>query len=39
MALQLDNRIPQDISIPIRSLNPQAVLRGLRPNLVDIKAG
>ena len=39
MALQVDNRIPRDLSIPIRSLNPQSVLRSLRPNLVDIKAG
>lgn len=39
MALQVDNRIPRDITIPIRSLNPHTVLRGLRPNLVNIKAG
>lgn len=39
MALQVDDRIPKDVSVPIRSLNPQAVLRGLRSNLVDVKAG
>ncbi|NVO06126.1 MAG: ribbon-helix-helix domain-containing protein [Rhodoferax sp.] len=38
MALQVDNRIPRDIRIPIRSLNPQSVLRGLQPNVVGIKA-
>lgn len=39
LALQVDNRIPRDLGIPIRSLNPQTVLRGARPNLVDVKAG
>ena len=39
LALQLEDRIPSDISIPIASLNAHAVLRGLRPNLVDAKAG
>jgi predicted DNA-binding ribbon-helix-helix protein len=39
MALQVDGRIPRDIAIPISSLNSQSVLRGLRPNLVDAKAG
>ena len=38
LALQVDNRIPRDLSIPIRSLNPHAVLHGARPNLIDIKA-
>jgi predicted DNA-binding ribbon-helix-helix protein len=39
LALQVDNRIPRDISIPIRSLNAHAVLHGLQPNLVEAKAG
>ena len=39
MALQVDNRIPRDLQIPIRSLNAHAVLRGLKPMLVDAKAG
>jgi predicted DNA-binding ribbon-helix-helix protein len=39
LALQVDNRIPRDISIPIRSLNAQAVLHGLKLNLVESKAG
>ena len=38
LALQVDGRIPRDVSIPINSLNAQTVLRGLRPNLVDVKA-
>ncbi len=38
LALQVDDRIPSDVSIPIRSLNAHAVLHGLRPNLVDAKA-
>lgn len=37
MALQVENRIPRDLTIPIGSLNPQLVLRGLKPRLVDIK--
>lgn len=32
-ALQVDQRIPSDLTIPIRSLNAHAVLRGLRPNM------
>jgi predicted DNA-binding ribbon-helix-helix protein len=39
LALQVDDRIPRDITIPISSLNAQSVLRGARPNLFDIKAG
>ena len=39
LALQVDNRIPRDISIPIRSLNAHAVLHGLKPNLAEVKAG
>jgi predicted DNA-binding ribbon-helix-helix protein len=35
-ALQVDQRIPIDLSIPIRSLSPHAVLRGLRSSLVDV---
>ncbi len=35
MALQVDGRIPRDVSVPIRSLNSHTVLRGLRPSLVD----
>ncbi len=38
LALQVEQRIPGDLSIPIRSLNATAVLRGLRPNLVDAHA-
>lgn len=38
MALQVDGRIPRDVSIPISSLNAHSVLRGLRPNLTDAKA-
>ena len=38
LALQVDERIPRDIGIPIGSLNAHAVLRGLRPNLVDANA-
>lgn len=38
LALQVDQRIPSDLSIPIRSLNAQAVLRGVRPSLVDVTA-
>ena len=38
LALQVDQRIPSDIAIPIRSLNAHAVLRGLPANLVDAKA-
>jgi predicted DNA-binding ribbon-helix-helix protein len=38
MALQVDGQIPRDTNIPIRSLNPHLVLRGLRPNLIDAKA-
>lgn len=34
-ALQVDQRIPSDLRIPIRSLNAHAVLQGLRPNLVQ----
>ena len=39
LALLVDERIPRDVSIPISSLNAQSVLRGARPNLVDINAG
>ncbi len=39
LALQVDQRIPSDIGIPIRSLNAHAVLRGLRPGLVEAGAG
>jgi len=39
LALQVEQRIPGDLSIPIRSLNATAVLRGLRPNLVDVHTG
>ena len=39
LALQLDNRIPRDLGIPIRSLNAQAVLHGLKPKLVEASAG
>jgi predicted DNA-binding ribbon-helix-helix protein len=39
LALQVDQRIPSDLSIPIRSLNAHAVLRGVRPGLVDANAG
>lgn len=35
MALQVGGRIPRDVNVPIRSLNSHAVLRGLRPSLVD----
>lgn len=35
LALQVEQRIPRDLNIPIRSLDPQAVLRGLRPRLVQ----
>ena len=38
LTLQVDQRIPSDISIPIRSLNVHAVLRCLRPNLVSATA-
>lgn len=37
--LQVEQRIPSDASIPIRSLNAHAVLRGLRPGLVEANAG
>jgi len=33
--LQAEGRIPLDASVPIRSLNPQAVLDGLPPSLCD----
>jgi predicted DNA-binding ribbon-helix-helix protein len=39
LALQVDNRIPRDLGIPIRSLNPYVVLRGMEPKLVSTKAG
>ena len=39
LALQVEQRIPGDLSIPIRTLNATAVLHGLRPNLVDAHAG
>jgi predicted DNA-binding ribbon-helix-helix protein len=39
LSLQVDERIPKDLTIPISSLNAQSVLRGARPNLVDVKAG
>ncbi|MCW5629069.1 MAG: ribbon-helix-helix domain-containing protein [Rhodoferax sp.] len=35
LALQAEQRIPRDLNIPIRSLDAHAVLRGLRPNLVQ----
>ncbi len=35
LALQADRRIPRDLNIPIRSLDAEAVLHGLRPNLVQ----
>lgn len=35
LALQAEQRIPRDLDIPIRSLDAHAVLRGLRPNLVQ----
>jgi predicted DNA-binding ribbon-helix-helix protein len=34
-ALQVDQRIPADLRVPIRTLDAHAVLRGLRPNLVQ----
>ena len=37
-ALQLHQRIPSDLRIPIRSLDAHAVLRGLRPNLAQVPA-
>jgi predicted DNA-binding ribbon-helix-helix protein len=33
--LQAEGRIPLDAAVPIRSLNPQAVLEGLPPTLYD----
>jgi predicted DNA-binding ribbon-helix-helix protein len=39
LALQVDNRIPRDLSIPIRSLNAHTVLHGLKPSLVSANAG
>jgi hypothetical protein len=33
-ALQVEQRIPSDLRIPIRTLDAEAVLRGLRPHLV-----
>ena len=33
--LQAEGRIPRDASVPIRSLNAQAVLEGLPPSLCD----
>jgi predicted DNA-binding ribbon-helix-helix protein len=39
MALQVDNRIPRDLNIPIRSLNARTVLQGLKPSLVSANAG
>ena len=33
--LQADGRIPHDASVPIRSLNPQAVLEGLPASMYD----
>lgn len=35
LALQVEQRIPSDIRVPIRSLNAQTVLRGLGPSLVE----
>ena len=35
LALQAEQRIPRDLNVPIRSLDAHAVLRGLRPNLVQ----
>ena len=37
-ALQVDNLIPKDLSIPLHSLNQHTVLHGLRPELVSVKA-
>lgn len=39
MTLQVDQRIPSDVRIPIRSLNAHAVLHGLSPRMVDVRAG
>ena len=36
LALQVDQRIPSDVSIPISALDAHAVLRGLRPNLLEV---
>ena len=33
--LQAEGRIPADAAVPIRSLNPQAVLEGLPPSMYD----
>lgn len=38
MTLQVEKRIPNDMSVPIGSLNAHAVLHGLRPTLVDSRA-
>jgi predicted DNA-binding ribbon-helix-helix protein len=38
MALQVEKRIPNDMSVPIRSLDAHAVLHGLRPTLVEANA-
>lgn len=35
--LQAEGRIPRDVAIPIRSLNPHAVLDGLPPTLYDVQ--
>jgi predicted DNA-binding ribbon-helix-helix protein len=36
LALQVEQRIPSDVSIPISSLDAHAVLRGLRHSLVEV---
>lgn len=36
LALQVEQRIPSDVSIPISSLDAHAVLRGLRHRLVEV---
>lgn len=38
LALQVAERIPRDLNVPIRSLNAGAVLHGLPRNLVAVKA-
>ena len=36
LALQVDHRIPSDLSIPISSLDAQVVLRGLHPSPLEV---
>jgi len=38
LSLQVDQRIPIDIRIPIRSLDAHAVLRGAQPGLMEVGA-